>query len=611
MARRRDRGLPFSFTGHARDIYSGDLNPHGLLRAQAARGALRGHLHRGERAPPATRSPRGRRAPRLPRAQRGLRAAAADGAAANGGANGPLRVLGVGRLVAKKGFDVLVEACAVLRAPAACIRGADRRPGRQARRRGAGADRRAGAGGRRATARPDGAGRAEREYRRRGRFLPPVPGTRGTTATGSPTCSWRQWRAACRSSPRASRGSRSWSPTSANGLLVPPEDPEALADALMRLHADRELAERLSRAGSDTVRERFDGERDGTAAGRPVRGSTALMTRHPRVAPRPVFCVTAQERRDLRGRRGGRAPGASCSRAIARGLGTAPDWLGAELPADEEWRIEWSKFYYGRDLAARIRGHRRAPLPAKHGSRWSARGSTRCRPGRTRATSPRGGCRTGSTRGRTSWRRRHSTASRTGWPSGVRGASREQARLVRAAAQPGAQPPHARALRAVPGRARRCPTLDPDGELLRFAMAELERQPGDRVPRRRRAPRELHALPPDRAALVPRRARERRAASGCASRPAFDAALGRACDFAAALHAARRPDPGALRRRQRALRRPARARRRLLDRPDLRWAATAGAAGRPAARDVSFPDGGYFIQRSGWGAGTPTRTSAS
>jgi uncharacterized heparinase superfamily protein len=32
-------------------------------------------------------------------------------------------------------------------------------------------------------------------------------------------------------------------------------------------------------------------------------------------------------------------------------LGTEPEWLHADLPADEEWRIEWVKFYFGLDLA--------------------------------------------------------------------------------------------------------------------------------------------------------------------------------------------------------------------------------------------------------------------
>src|SRR5262249_26216984 len=32
-------------------------------------------------------------------------------------------------------------------------------------------------------------------------------------------------------------------------------------------------------------------------------------------------------------------------------VGREPDWVGAELPEDREWRIEWTKFYFGLDLA--------------------------------------------------------------------------------------------------------------------------------------------------------------------------------------------------------------------------------------------------------------------
>ena len=40
----------------------------------------------------------------------------------------------------------------------------------------------------------------------------------------------------------------------------------------------------------------------------------------------------------------------------------------------------------------------------------------------------------------------------------------------------------------------------------------------------------------------------------------------------------------------------------LFDRPDLLWAASGGAEGSPpATRAASFPVGGYFVQRSGWG----------
>jgi glycosyltransferase involved in cell wall biosynthesis len=46
-----------------------------------------------------------------------------------------------------------------------------------------------------------------------------------------------------------------------NGQLVPPDDPEALADALLRLDRDPRLAARLSAEAQATVREQFDGER--------------------------------------------------------------------------------------------------------------------------------------------------------------------------------------------------------------------------------------------------------------------------------------------------------------------------------------------------------------
>jgi len=50
-----------------------------------------------------------------------------------------------------------------------------------------------------------------------------------------------------------------------NGLLVEPENPQALCDAMTAVWADRELAERLAEAGYATVKERFQWE---TAAAR-------------------------------------------------------------------------------------------------------------------------------------------------------------------------------------------------------------------------------------------------------------------------------------------------------------------------------------------------------
>ena len=41
----------------------------------------------------------------------------------------------------------------------------------------------------------------------------------------------------------------------------------------------------------------------------------------------------------------------------------------------------------------------------------------------------------------------------------------------------------------------------------------------------------------------------------------------------------------------------------LLGRADLEWVANRGDRGEPPLPDASFPDGGYFTQRSGWGEG--------
>ena len=116
------------------------------------------------------------------------------------------------------------------------------------------------------------------------------------------------------------------------------------------------------------------------------------------------------------------------------------------------------------------------------------------------------------------------------------------------------------------------------------------------LPRRRRPPRGLDALPPDRPALVPRRARERRR-------------------FGIALPGAvRRPARARLRRSRVHCHRPD-GRIPALSDADTRRLPRAARAGRPSCsaaprrrgtrRDahVDFPDGGYFVQRSGWDAG--------
>ena len=109
-------GIPFSFTAHARDLYQASLNPGGLLRRKigAARFAVtcteanRRHLAGIADGVPVHCVYHGLNAD-LAR----LLAAAPSGPTPTGP---PIRALGVGRVVPKKGFDVLVEACSLVRA---------------------------------------------------------------------------------------------------------------------------------------------------------------------------------------------------------------------------------------------------------------------------------------------------------------------------------------------------------------------------------------------------------------------------------------------------------------------------------------------------------------
>ena len=60
--------------------------------------------------------------------------------------------------------------------------------------------------------------------------------------------------------------------------------------------------------------------------------------------------------------------GASRTSALALDARAEPDWLGAALPADEEWRIAWTKFYDGLDLAHAFARDRRRALPRHLGA---------------------------------------------------------------------------------------------------------------------------------------------------------------------------------------------------------------------------------------------------
>ena len=117
------------------------------------------------------------------------------------------------------------------------------------------------------------------------------------------------------------------------------------------------------------------------AAVRPERGEPAAGARADR--PRPVVCVIEHLHRD-RSVADAVLAGRYHHAGVTLQLGPEPDWRHGGLPADEEWRIEWSKFYEGLDLA---HAYRQSGDPAYLDAWvWSTPGSGRSPPAPTPAT---------------------------------------------------------------------------------------------------------------------------------------------------------------------------------------------------------------------------------
>ena len=69
------------------------------------------------------------------------------------------------------------------------------------------------------------------------------------------------------------------------------------------------------------------------------------------IRPKPVFCVIEHIHRN-RGVADAVCAGEFTENGVTLSPGIPPDWLRDGLPQDQEWRIAWSKFYFGLDLAA-------------------------------------------------------------------------------------------------------------------------------------------------------------------------------------------------------------------------------------------------------------------
>lgn len=308
---------------------------------------------------------------------------------------------------------------------------------------------------------------------------------------------------------------------------------------------------------------------------------------------RAVFCIVEHAYRDLDVAEGACA-GIFTNAGVTLDLGSDPDWLTASLPDDEEWKIEWYKFYFGLDLAQAfaITGNEKYQTTWQRlVQSWIAQMPVGCDSSDVAA------------RRRQNWIYAWNIFSRTA----IFAPDFEQ-QLISSL---GAQVAHLRntltaernhrtlELYALFIAALGLPELDHN--LLDFAARELQRNlltdvRPDGVHREQSTHYHMTAL---RSFLGARENARRFALQFPVS---YDERLERACEFL--LHV-QRPD-GLI---------PALSdadtgnysdllelAAHIFARPDFLYAATSGALGvEPAETCPSFPDGGYFIQRSGWG----------
>ena len=318
-------------------------------------------------------------------------------------------------------------------------------------------------------------------------------------------------------------------------------------------------------------------------------------------APRPVFCVVEHAYRD-RAIAENVCRGRFEHQGVSLDLGVEPDWLGAPLPADREWRLEWVKFYYGLNLARAFSetGERRFQDTWERLVRsWIRDVPIAIDPSDVIARRIQNWI--------YAWSGFAGSDRFEGLRDGTSGLVLESlaAQLAHLRAHLTRERNHRTLeLYALLIAALALPVLDPDGTLLDFAIEALHQNLLADVAidgvHRERSTHYHHVVL--RSFLG---ARENGRRFGLRFTAEFDERLARACDFSLHVH---RPD-GTI---------PALSdsdsgsyldllalAADLFGRSDWLYVATRGAAGEPpATTSASFPTGGYYVQRSGWGDDT-------
>jgi glycosyltransferase involved in cell wall biosynthesis len=252
--------VPFSFTAHAKDIYLPSLNPAGLLRRKmdAARfvitctDANRDYLENlGSRTP-------------VHCIYHGLNAEFCNimkEQPAARATNGHFRVLGVGRLIPKKGFDILVQACAILhqkRVPFEAVIVAEGGEHEKEIRRLITTN---GLENNVLLPGPMSQSQLFSEYQKASAFCLPCRVLENGDRDGIPNVLMEAMAVGVPVVSTPISGIPELIHDGVNGLLVPSEDARALAAAFLRLTGDNRLAADLSRNAQETIESRFNGDK--------------------------------------------------------------------------------------------------------------------------------------------------------------------------------------------------------------------------------------------------------------------------------------------------------------------------------------------------------------
>lgn len=313
---------------------------------------------------------------------------------------------------------------------------------------------------------------------------------------------------------------------------------------------------------------------------------------------RPVFCVTGQAYQN-RALADEVCAGRFTHIGIALELGAEPDWLSDELPTDEEWRIEWSKFYYGLDLAQAFIETR----DRKYLHTWERLVESWIR------QVPVGFDTTDVTGRRIqnwvyAWNLFRSSPEFAGLAGDLEDriikSIKDQANHLwrNLTAERNHRTLELYALFIV---ALALPEIDYDGSLLDYAIYELHHNLMTDV-----RPDGVHRESSTHYHMTVLRsfvgARENARRFGLQMPCGYDERLERACEFAMHCH---RPDgliPALSDSDTGSYLDVLALAASIFSRPDFLYAATAGSQGTaPRERYASFSEGGYFVERSGWG----------